>query len=126
MTYSQMREAGLCTRCGKPSKKSLCADCMNKQKKYQQENIRFFREIGLCKCGKKPAKGKRYCDDCLSKAKDWYETKGRQNYKKRRETLKSEGICVVCGVNKAKNGVKCEQCVKKAKAYYYGVLYAKI
>lgn len=121
-----MRELGLCPRCGKPSKKSLCPDCMNRQKKYQQENIKFFKRIGLCKCGKKPTNGKRYCDECLAKSRDWYMKKGKQNYKARRERLKRDGICVACGKNRATNGVKCNSCMEKERAYYYGELFAKV
>lgn len=120
-----MREAGLCVRCGEPSEKSLCPDCMDRQKKYQRENIKFFKEIGMCKCGKKPLEGKRSCPDCLAKSREWYNTTGRKNYKKRRSQLKDNGICVVCGKNKATNGFRCEECIQRNKAYYYGVLFAK-
>lgn len=120
-----MREAGLCVRCGKPSQKSLCPDCMNRQNKYQRENIKFFKEIGLCKCGKKTLEGKRSCADCLEKARVWYNTTGRTNYKTRRERLMSNGICVVCGVNRVTNSNICTECAKKRKEYYYKVLFAK-
>ena len=113
MTYKQMREAGLCVICGKPSEKSKCEECLKKQMDYQRGNIKLFREIGLCKCGNKPVKGKRSCQECLDKSKEYYWKSGRMKYIERRAVRKSKGDCVVCGKRKATYGLRCKECTDR-------------
>lgn len=123
MTYSQMREAGLCVRCGKPSEKSVCPECMERQLEYQRENIKVFREMGLCKCGNKPMKGMRSCQKCNEKSKEWYRRTGKFRYASKRAERKEQGMCVTCGMKRATEGVECTECAKKHRDYVFNLIY---
>lgn len=119
-TYHWRKEHGICTRCGKEDAephKVLCAECAEKQsaqnkrywgsldeKKRQksmqrtQERNRARREqrksMGLCViCGKKAAKGKAHCIECLLKIR---RKNHRQRETERVKTDFSEGLCCRC------------------------------
>lgn len=119
-TYHWRKAHGICTRCGKEDAephRTLCAECAEKRnarnKRYRgsldaekrQEFMRRAREqsraqwerrksMGLCGiCGKKAAKGKAHCIECLLKIR-------RRNHRRREtERVKTdfgEGLCCRC------------------------------
>ncbi|UZE45941.1 hypothetical protein [Selenomonas sputigena] len=119
-TYHWRKEHGVCVKCGKEDAepgKTLCAECAEKQsvhnKRYwgsldaekRQKIIRQTRErsraqreqrknLGLCViCGKKAAKGKAHCIECLLKER----RRNFERYNTRRvKTDFSEGLCCCC------------------------------
>lgn len=119
-TYHWRKEHGICTRCGKEDAephKTLCAECAEKQsarnKRYwgsldtekRQKFIRQTRErsraqreqrksLGLCViCGRKAAKGKAHCVECLIRKR----RRNREQYDaKRVKTNFKEGFCSRC------------------------------
>lgn len=119
-TYHWRKEHGICTRCGKEDAephKALCAECAEKQsaqnkrywgsldekkrQKFMQrtrERNRARREqrksMGLCViCGKKAAKGKAHCIECLLKIRRRHH---EQYEAERVKTDFGEGLCCRC------------------------------
>lgn len=75
--YYKKRAQGKCTRCGRPSEKTLCLVCVDMQASYKRNMEAKRREQGLCpNCGRKPLPGKVSCVVCLE---TW-----RERYHKRR------------------------------------------
>ena len=63
------RKAGLCSVCGKPSKKTRCPDCTTKGEVKRQAKAEEALRAGLCtRCFKNPASpGFKRCDQCRAK-----------------------------------------------------------
>lgn len=123
--YKRRKESGLCPCCGKTLDREghYCTKCLEKVRKYKQENVDFYRKNHLCtECGKvKVPKTQRICPECLAK-RDKYrkplDEKGKariRKYNHEQYDARSEnGICTRCGKRKAAVGKKkCEICLAK-------------
>ncbi len=136
--YERRKEAGLCTRCGAPSRpgRILCGDCAAKQNTYWNyggacngrcdscaypdcispgSRGAMYRErrraAGLCiLCGTSaPMPGRCYCAGCARKQAD----------RVRERTLMriEAGLCTRCGRNAPERGRKtCRECLAKDRA----------
>lgn len=118
-TYAQRRANGMCTRCCKPSNKSLCPECMRKASEKQKEDVAFFKNLGLCKCGNKALPDQRSCQECLDKSRQWYKKTGRIKYIDNRRDRISTGVCATCGKSKTIGFLTCEECREKQKRRYH-------
>ena len=99
--YQQRKEAGLCTRCGKPRGKSrstvLCESCRIKANRNMRNSQKNKYGIprkerpshGLCyRCGKPYSpNGYKVCDECHNKLVEWGRNVDRT---KRREQISKE------------------------------------
>ena len=93
------------------------------KRKYERENIRFFKKIGICiACEREKAFGDHvYCPDCLDKHNE-YERKYKQNAtEEQRQTRnearrkkyyehKKQGLCVNCNRKATPGYVYCTDC----------------
>ena len=115
----------LCEDCGKPLDRStgvLCSKCRDRHNAYERETYKFYQSVGICpKCHRISLIGsEKKCPECRAKdaensARRAYnrESHSRSN-KKRRDRLKSLGICVNCGKNRAEEGhVHCRSCMDR-------------
>ena len=115
-TYYWRKEHQICVKCGREDAephKTFCAKCAEKNrhagKRYwadlpeearkkaiqrTSERKRSLKAQGLCmRCGRKAAKGKVYCIECLLKAR----RRNREQYDaKRVKTNFKEGLCCRC------------------------------
>ena len=115
-TYYWRKEHQICVKCGREDAephKVLCAECAEKkrhtakrywiglseetrEKAIQRTSARkrSLKAQGLCpRCGRKAAKGKTYCIECLLKARHY----SRERYDaKRVKTISADGLCCRC------------------------------
>lgn len=127
ITTKELRERGLCIRCGKPNEDtnySSCPKCRAKLREVRKNRVKS----GVCtKCGRKAETGKTMCLVCLidnrekSKyARERYEThikdhKKEYNRKVYQQRV-NDGICTMCGKRRPTGGFKiCEICRKKKR-----------
>ena len=127
LTSKELRERGLCIRCGKPNQDTKYASCP-KCRAHQRDIRRYRIESGLCvKCGRPAEKGKTFCLVCLIDnreksrySRDRYETHIKQHKKEYNQKVYEQrikdGICTMCGKRKPSQGYRiCEICRKKKR-----------
>lgn len=131
MSYAEMRENGLCPKCGKENPtpdKSRCPICAERDSKNRKENRQYLKKIGMCvRCGKNKAEpNKTLCYECIGKESDSYyaserteEQKERDRNRKRElaEERIANGICPKCGKYKSDNGGICKKCKAYLRQY---------
>lgn len=112
--YSRERRArakreGWCSGCGREdartkSGKTYCAECAEKQMRWQKQRQAERRAAGVCiLCGQTPREGHVLCQRCAER--------NRENFGERYARLKAAGMCISCGRNPASAGyVQCEEC----------------
>ena len=126
LTYSELRENGLCTQCRKPNPTpdmSRCPDCMRRTREQRRSNREYASKIGMCTvCFKGiPLPGKKICEDCLDKISDYDANRNTPQrlhtiYKKRKESCTRNGICIGCKKRPAREGhAYCVTCYAKQK-----------
>ena len=124
--YEARKAAGLCVLCGKPAAegKVKCAECTEKEKKYNKELREWRKSINICTaCGKYPAYNGSMCLVCRQDARDRnkYCYKGRSEEEREKhnqrnkalyERYKSEGKCPKCGrkLPKESKNTYCVEC----------------
>lgn len=127
--YRNRKDNGLCPRCGKPLDREghYCSECLEKVRKYHNENREFYIENHLCtECGKnKVPDRERICPECRAKRQkirkpltEDQKTRYREHFRKQQKSLYKErsdaGICTRCGKRKAMPGKKkCGICLAK-------------
>lgn len=91
LDYIFYKSIGLCPSCrrNKPQEgNAICDECLEKRKKYYEENIQAkkiknkakyerLKAAGLCTtCGKEPARpGNVRCEKCAQRYKEYYKKK---------------------------------------------------
>ncbi len=126
--YRSRKDNGLCPRCGKSLDREghYCSECLEKNRKYRQENRDFYRKNHICTvCGKeKVPDGERVCPECRAKRfsrksatheqKIRYSSHFRSQQNLLYQQRVEEGICTRCGKRKALSGKKkCGICLGK-------------
>ena len=131
LSYKEMREKGLCTKCGKENptpEKSMCPICAKKNSENRKNNREYRRKIGVCtRCGKNKAEPhKKLCLECLGADQDRYAEKKatdeqREKDKLRKRELAEErrekGLCTRCGKHTTESGGICSRCKAYLKRY---------
>lgn len=128
--YNKLKKAGLCVRCGKPSRPGMiaCAECS----KYQRETRLFYLKIGFCPvCHRYPVYGtEKECPECrarriasnrlsyekaVDEGKGWADPKrAAERAVSRNKRLEAAGRCTACGKLKPMPGKKmCGVCLEK-------------
>lgn len=111
LTYKQMREHGICPKCGKENdtpEKSMCTSCRTHHNEQRKANRKYRSNIGMCtRCGRHKAEPyKKLCYECLDKDNEKYHSKDRteadrenDREKKRQQAAerKESGCCIRCG-----------------------------
>ncbi len=98
-----------CRDCKKPSfGKSLCPECMNKQKERTKKRRQKLIEQGLCReCGKPAGEEHIYCEACRKKV-----TEGIQKIRKARADI---GLCEICGNAAIYKSNQCKTCYERKR-----------
>lgn len=123
LTKTQMRERGLCTRCGKPNptpNNCMCPECKEINKSQRKEVYAYRKRIGICvRCGKNKAEPNRcMCYECLDNDRLRYSMvakdrrrQGDKNYKRHITMIRLQsGTCPRCGKHESINGGLCKNC----------------
>lgn len=131
LSHKEMREKGLCTRCGKENptpEKSMCPLCSEKVYERRRQNRDYYRRINVCtRCGKNKAEpNKMLCMECTGREQDKYRLKKATETQKERDKLKKrmlskerteKGLCTKCGKQKAESTKMCGKCKAYQKKY---------
>lgn len=127
--YRSRKEKGLCVKCGKvPPRQNrvMCAECGEKERRYENETRAFCRSVGICPvCQKNKLYGnERNCVECRAKnyARNLNQPKVVRHINTTHYKRKAEGLCVKCGERPPENDrVMCSRCLIKeqnrAKSY---------
>ncbi len=107
-------ESGMCHWCYKfPQEpgRNGCKACLERACRYAKERLIRNRPIGLCACGRGPAReGKAQCQVCA--------TASRNSTRRRAKDLSQKKLCVQCGNKPPKSGLKnCEDCLSVKSKY---------
>lgn len=125
-SYETLKSKGICVSC-KHNKADAnyvtCTTCRNKQRKAAHDRRLYYKSHGICpNCGTEQLVGsEKLCIECQAKKyAQNRESKAKYDaeyYRKRRQEMIDNGICVQCG-RKAKPGrTMCEICLDKKKRY---------
>lgn len=131
LSYKEMREKGLCTKCGKENptpEKSMCPICAKKNSENRKNNREYRRKIGVCtRCGKNKAEPhKKLCLECLGADQDRYAEKKATDEQREKDRLKkrelaeerrAKGLCTRCGKHTTESGGICSRCKAYLKRY---------
>lgn len=109
---------GQCPRCGKVLDREgmYCSECTAKTRKYYHDNVKFFKEKGLCAyCGKNKVFGnEKTCPECRAYRAKYRQPPSEASRKKHNEASKrkyqerkKKGLCVKCGKRKAEENRAC-------------------
>lgn len=119
--YRSRKAKGLCVKCGKvPPRENrvMCAECAEKERKYENESRAFCRSVGICPvCQKNKLFGdERNCPEC--RAKNYARNLNKPNIVRHINTThykrKTEGLCIKCGERPPVFGrVSCSYCLIK-------------
>lgn len=130
--YERHRRLGKCGKCGvEPSRPGMatCQKCAESERKDYDK----YKSLGICPtCGHRDANwGRVRCFECAEKINELcaaryrnltHEQKKRElkaisdNFKRRYQQRKADGICVKCGKRKPQRGVlRCFDCTAAAK-----------
>lgn len=127
--YRYRKDHGLCQRCGNVldgTNKSYCTKCVEKVRKNQRENRKFYISIGICPiCKKNQLFGdEKSCPECKAKrmkyktSTDKYRERNRIKSKEIHLKCIETGTCTRCRKRKAVyNRKKCEICLEKDRVY---------
>ena len=90
---ASLKEAGLCTGCGKnePITKTLCKKCNDKKKLRNHALRRRRKEEGKCRCGQDPIAGLAMCQNCMDNT--------RYSYRRRANRLDQAKIDAILTAN---------------------------
>jgi len=98
----RLKEAGLCTRCGKNSPLGggfLCVQCGDRKARARSQRI----VAGICVNCPKPSNGRtRFCDE--------HHQKSNESKNARTAKLLQAGLCVVCGQRPPETKRLCNEC----------------
>ena len=97
LSYKEMRERGLCPKCGKENptpERSMCPDCAARNSELRKQNRKYHERIGICThCGKNPAEpNKKLCYECLGQFQDSYSEKGKTDEQKEKDRLRKRQL----------------------------------
>ena len=126
--YYILKEQGLCVRgCGRKARegKTMCAECAEYGKTYQDENRKWARKKGLCpKCLKNRLFGEeKTCPECLAYMAIVNKKSREKGFKNSHEwyvvdiaKLKKQGLCRSCRTKKVAEGhTYCPTCLSKKR-----------
>ena len=119
--YRSRKEKGLCVKCGKVpprENKVMCAECAEKERKYENETRAFCRSVGICPvCQKNKLFGdERNCPECRAKnyARNLKQPKTIRRINTTYYKRKKLGLCVKCGDKPPEyNKTMCKRCLIK-------------
>ena len=114
--FHARRNAGLCTRCGKPPAvegSSTCEPCLELRREAEREIYASRRVAGKCtKCGESTFNGAARCAFCVvnqSRCRDRKNAANRRRYAERR----TQGLCTDCN-QPSQGAARCEPCAKRS------------